>query len=204
MAALLAACLLLSLGLTAAADVRFLVLGDFGEHGSDQQRPVAESLGRVATYFGPLDFVLTVGDNIYDHGITNVQDPLWKRNLNDIYTAPSLEGVLARALNADRELVLTPCSLLTHLLLSVPWYGTMGSACPRGGLYSVSLRLGLCSYVACSLRLRRCRARCLCRRVPLAVPRARCAMRHAPRAPLLASDSPPHQTTTGERASSAT
>ena len=94
---------LLLVGAASAADVRFLVFGDFGEHGSDQQRPVAEALGRVATNAGPLDFVLTTGDNIYSHGITDVRDPLWKSNLNDIYTAASLD---------------------------VPWYGTMGSACP--------------------------------------------------------------------------
>lgn len=138
MASALAACLLISLGLTAAADVRFLVLGDFGEHGSDQQRPVAESLGRVATYFGPLDFVLTVGDNIYDHGITDVKDPLWKRNLNDIYTDPALEGVCSQERSTRMAEPRSASALLTHSLLSVPWYGTMGSACPRGGLYSAS------------------------------------------------------------------
>jgi len=112
MASALAACLLLSFGLTSAAEVRFLVLGDFGEHGSDQQRPVAESLGRVATYFGPLDFVLTVGDNIYDHGITDVKDPLWKRNLNDIYTDPALDGVCVLERSTRMAgVVLTPCSL---------------------------------------------------------------------------------------------
>ena len=44
----------------AASDVRFLVLGDFGEHGKADQTPVAVSMGRVAESFGP-DWVLSTG-----------------------------------------------------------------------------------------------------------------------------------------------
>jgi len=106
-----ASAVLLSLGgAFAASEVRFLVVGDFGEHGKADQTPVAVSMGRVAESFGP-DWVLSTGcvqarrtdscarnlystgvtnappahasrrsDNVYDKGITGVDDPLWKAN----------------------------------------------------------------------------------------------------------------------------
>lgn len=116
-----------ALGAESQHDVRFLVLGDFGEHGDDEQTPVAVSMGRVASSFKP-DFVLSTGcarvqacsaahilpphppppltpvllcrDNVYSHGIASTSDPLWKRNFNDVYTDPSLD---------------------------VPWLGSMGN-----------------------------------------------------------------------------
>ena len=45
---------------SAATDVRFLVIGDFGEHGDDEHTPVAASMGRVGRSFAP-HFVLSTG-----------------------------------------------------------------------------------------------------------------------------------------------
>ena len=38
-----------------------------------------------------IDFVLTTGDNIYDDGIANTSDPLFKECFTNIYTAQSLQ-----------------------------------------------------------------------------------------------------------------
>jgi hypothetical protein len=57
--AVLSAVVLLG-GASAASDVRFLVVGDFGEHGKADQTPVAVSMGRVAESFAP-DWVLSTG-----------------------------------------------------------------------------------------------------------------------------------------------
>jgi tartrate-resistant acid phosphatase type 5 len=38
-----------------------------------------------------IDFVISTGDNIYDDGIANTSDPLFKECFTNIYTAESLQ-----------------------------------------------------------------------------------------------------------------
>ena len=38
-----------------------------------------------------IDFVISTGDNIYDDGIANTSDPLFKESFANIYTAKSLQ-----------------------------------------------------------------------------------------------------------------
>ena len=38
-----------------------------------------------------IDFVISTGDNIYDDGIANTSDPLFKESFSNIYTAKSLQ-----------------------------------------------------------------------------------------------------------------
>ena len=38
-----------------------------------------------------IDFVISTGDNIYDDGIANTSDPLFKECFTNIYTAQSLQ-----------------------------------------------------------------------------------------------------------------
>jgi hypothetical protein len=37
------------------------------------------------------DFIVSTGDNFYPSGVASVQDPLWKRSFEDVYTAFSLQ-----------------------------------------------------------------------------------------------------------------
>lgn len=63
--------------------VNLLVFGDFGS-GDDLQRKVAELVNTVCEK-EKSDAILTVGDNIYDHGVTSTDDPQWNTKVFDMY-----------------------------------------------------------------------------------------------------------------------
>jgi len=82
----------------------FLVLGDWGRFGRGGQRLVADRMADTAMAIGA-EYVLTVGDNFYENGVTGVDDPHWRGSFEDIYHAPSLQ---------------------------VPWYAALGNHDYRG------------------------------------------------------------------------
>ena len=63
-------------------------VGDWGRNGVYNQSLVAAAMGRVA---GDLDFVVSVGDNFYESGLTSVLDPQFDTSFRDVYTAPNLQ-----------------------------------------------------------------------------------------------------------------
>ena len=63
-------------------------VGDWGRNGHRNQSRVAAAMGRVA---GDLDFVLSVGDNFYESGLTSVLDTQFDTSFKDVYTAPNLQ-----------------------------------------------------------------------------------------------------------------
>ncbi|KAF8650807.1 hypothetical protein HU200_063712 [Digitaria exilis] len=67
-----------------------LAVGDWGRRGQFNQTLVAEQMGLVGEKLG-IDFVISTGDNIYDDGIANTSDPLFKECFTNIYTAQSLQ-----------------------------------------------------------------------------------------------------------------
>jgi len=68
---------------------RFLVIGDMGTGRSDQ-RLVAASMAKRAAQ-EPLDFMLTVGDNILPDGVKSLDDPQWKSKFEDVYHDAALQ-----------------------------------------------------------------------------------------------------------------
>jgi acid phosphatase len=82
----------------------FLVLGDWGRFGHGNQHIVADRMAETGMEIGA-EFVLTVGDNFYENGVTGVDDPHWQGSFEDIYAAPSLQ---------------------------VPWYASLGNHDYRG------------------------------------------------------------------------
>ncbi|KAL6842900.1 hypothetical protein ACP4OV_027213 [Aristida adscensionis] len=67
-----------------------LAVGDWGRRGQFNQTLVAEQMGIVGEKLN-IDFVISTGDNIYDDGIANTSDPLFKECFTNIYTADSLQ-----------------------------------------------------------------------------------------------------------------
>ncbi len=63
--------------------VRVVAFGDFGT-GSSEQREVARALGRYHQQ-RPLDFGLTLGDNVYPKGLRSPDDPRARELWNDVY-----------------------------------------------------------------------------------------------------------------------
>lgn len=67
----------------------FLVVGDWGRHGTQHQRDVAVQMGKTASAMKSR-FILSVGDNFYENGVQSATDPQWKSSFEDIYTDSSL------------------------------------------------------------------------------------------------------------------
>ncbi|KAF1772813.1 Metallo-dependent phosphatase-like [Phytophthora cactorum] len=71
-------------------DTNFIAFGDFGT-GDENQRRVALALANfTATMDPPPAFVLSTGDQIYEHGIESVNDPLLSTRFEKMYTDPKL------------------------------------------------------------------------------------------------------------------
>lgn len=70
--------------------LNFLVFGDWGRRGEADQMEVAAQMGKAAQDTGA-KFVISVGDNFYENGVTSVRDENWKKSFEDVYTAPSLQ-----------------------------------------------------------------------------------------------------------------
>ncbi|EFJ08246.1 hypothetical protein SELMODRAFT_132000, partial [Selaginella moellendorffii] len=70
--------------------LNFLVIGDWGRNGFYNQSLVASQMGRVGELLD-IDFVISVGDNFYNTGLTGVKDPKFTTSFSRIYTAPSLQ-----------------------------------------------------------------------------------------------------------------
>ena len=71
-------------------NLNFLVFGDWGRQGELDQREVAEQMGIAAANIGAR-FVISVGDNFYENGVTSLSDDHWQKSFENVYTAPSLQ-----------------------------------------------------------------------------------------------------------------
>ena len=67
----------------------FIVIGDWGNYGNSHQRAVAAQMNRLASSH-PVDFIVSTGDNIYDKGVQDVDDPLFGKAFEDVYTLEHL------------------------------------------------------------------------------------------------------------------
>ena len=84
--------------------IEFLVLGDWGRFGSDNQLLVSRAMQSL-TLSRPIDFVLTVGDNFYEDGVIGLDDPHWWTSFEEPYYWDGLR---------------------------LPWYATLGNHDYRG------------------------------------------------------------------------
>jgi tartrate-resistant acid phosphatase type 5 len=75
----------------AAKTLNFVLIGDWGRNGHDEQRDVAVQMGKTARAFGS-EYTVSVGDNFYENGVTAVDDPQWQSSFEQIYTAPALQS----------------------------------------------------------------------------------------------------------------
>lgn len=69
----------------ATAPVRFLAIGDMGT-GDDNQRRVADAMDATCADLG-CDFVIGLGDNIYEAGVTSPYDPQFTLKFEQPYAA---------------------------------------------------------------------------------------------------------------------
>jgi tartrate-resistant acid phosphatase type 5 len=70
--------------------LRFIVFGDWGRNGEDNQKEVARAMGVVAKKF-KAEFIVSTGDNFYPNGVQSTRDHNWIASYENIYTAHSLQ-----------------------------------------------------------------------------------------------------------------
>ncbi|TMW66246.1 hypothetical protein Poli38472_004011 [Pythium oligandrum] len=71
-------------------ETNFMVIGDYGTGSEDQVR-VAQTLKMFAAAMEPKpSFVLSTGDQIYEHGIASADDPMLKPRFEKMYEHPDL------------------------------------------------------------------------------------------------------------------
>lgn len=69
--------------------INFLVVGDWGRRGIPEQRAVARGMAQIAARYGS-SFVISTGDNFYEDGVRDINDPHWQASFNDVYDDPAL------------------------------------------------------------------------------------------------------------------
>ena len=73
-----------------SGDLNFLVFGDWGRNGEKDQSDVAAQMA-IAAKDMDAKFIIAVGDNFYENGVTSVTDPQWQSSFEKVYSAPSLQ-----------------------------------------------------------------------------------------------------------------
>ncbi|KAI7756509.1 hypothetical protein M8C21_014498 [Ambrosia artemisiifolia] len=67
-----------------------LVIGDWGRRGLYNQSHVAFQMGKVGEKIDA-DFIISTGDNFYEDGLIDEEDPLFAESFTQVYTATSLQ-----------------------------------------------------------------------------------------------------------------
>ena len=80
----------------ASSSLNFMVVGDWGGQSdppyyTDPEQDVAKQMGQVAAATGS-QFTLSMGDNFYDNGVTDVNDPRFK-NTFEVCTSTCINSV---------------------------------------------------------------------------------------------------------------
>jgi tartrate-resistant acid phosphatase type 5 len=70
--------------------LKFLIFGDWGRNGEPDQTEVATQMARAAQDL-PAQFIVSVGDNFYENGVADVNDPQWQSSFENVYAAPALQ-----------------------------------------------------------------------------------------------------------------
>lgn len=78
-------------------DVNFVVVSDIGDYGGGDQRAVAATVADFTASFAP-HAILNLGDTFHWAGVQSADDPGWRSNFEDIYTAPSMHNLWYSAL----------------------------------------------------------------------------------------------------------
>jgi acid phosphatase len=74
----------------APGGLNFLIFGDWGRQGEQDQVEVAAQLAAAAQDIGA-KFVISVGDNFYENGVASVSDPHWRASFEDVYRQAPLQ-----------------------------------------------------------------------------------------------------------------
>ena len=103
------------------ADLSFLVLGDWGRDGASHQRDVAEQMERAAQA-SYSRFVIAVGDNFYEDGVSSVTDAKWRTSFEDVYNGARLESLPWYVALGNHDYGGVPQAQVDYTALSPRWH----------------------------------------------------------------------------------
>ncbi len=81
--------------------VCLLLVGDVGS-GKPAQGRVAELMNELAAA-GDVDALVLAGDNFINHGVTDVNDVLWKERFHDVYNLPHIKNLPVFAILGNHD-----------------------------------------------------------------------------------------------------
>jgi tartrate-resistant acid phosphatase type 5 len=70
--------------------LNFLVFGDWGRQGEQDQVEVAGQMAKASKVLNP-GFIISVGDNFYEDGVKSVDDAHWRKSFEEVYRDPALQ-----------------------------------------------------------------------------------------------------------------
>jgi len=73
-----------------AGGLNFIIFGDWGRNGEQDQSEVAAQMALAAKATGAR-FIVSVGDNFYEDGVASVSDPQWQTSFENVYHDPALQ-----------------------------------------------------------------------------------------------------------------
>ena len=87
-----------------ASSLNFMVVGDWGgqddyPYYTDPEQDVAKQMGDIAASMGA-QFTLSMGDNFYDSGVTDVDDPRFK----EAFEVRKLQAIMANIILVIRSI----------------------------------------------------------------------------------------------------
>jgi len=74
----------------AAEGFSFIIFGDWGRNGERDQTEVAAQMALAAKATKPR-FIISVGDNFYESGVTSATDSQWRTSFENVYKDPALQ-----------------------------------------------------------------------------------------------------------------
>lgn len=102
----------------ATQDLSFLVVGDWGKRGVGELR-VASAMAWCAAN-SHCRFVISVGDNFYDYGVVDADDPQWRVAYEDVFVGKSLD-VPWYAVLGNHDYIGNPAAEIEYSARSTRW-----------------------------------------------------------------------------------
>jgi len=73
-----------------SSGLNFIVFGDWGRNGETDQVEVATQMAKAAQGIGA-KFIISVGDNFYENGVSSDKDPQWQSSFENVYGDAALQ-----------------------------------------------------------------------------------------------------------------
>lgn len=90
------------------------ISGDWGREGTPSQALVADAMAHVASESMGVDLVVSVGDNFYEEGLSDANDPLFARSFSNVYNHSSLQNIPWAAVYGNHDWIKSGTSQLTN------------------------------------------------------------------------------------------